>query len=219
MSRRMTIEERIEKRRGRMLGHFGNGVVWAPKHVLRMEPARAREIYTLGRTWEFLRRALPLNQRVYVYETEPVRAITGAVMFSEAVATPRGEILAAVRKFSNKRIDSPGPKAKRLLEAFAKSHETVWAHHVVCIAMLGRPIRAGEEDARGLWLDVPANPIEQPSVSFREHDCFFRMLDEFRDDSASFWIWDDPAEVAAKYAEIRAERSWAIRAGEKGGAR
>ena len=203
MSRRMTIEERIEKRRGRMLGHFGNGAVWTPKHVLRMEPERAREIWTIGRTWEFLRRALPLHERVYVYETGRVRALTGVLMFSEAVATPRCDILAAVRKFSNKRIDSPGPKAKRLLEAFAKSHETVWAHHVVCFAMFRRPVRAGEEDARGLWLDVPANPIEQPTVSFRETDVFFRLLDEFREDP-DFWIWDDPAKPAAMYAEIRA---------------
>ena len=206
MRKRMTIEERIEKRRGKLLGHFGNGLVWTPR-VLRIDPEWARQIYCLKKTWEFRRAAQPLN-RVYLLETAPANAITGFVLFDEAVGMPRGDILQGVKRFSNARIDSPGRNAKKFLEKYAKAHETVWAHHIVLVAMFEHPVMAGADDGRGLWMDVPANPIEGPSVSFREREGFFRLMEDLRDGRHDFWRWDDPTVASAKYAEMRAGFGW-----------
>lgn len=206
MRKRMTIEERIEKRRGKLLGHFGTGLVWTPR-VLRIDPEWARQIYCLGKTWEFRRAAQPLN-RVYLLETAPANAITGFVLFDEAVGRPRGDILQGVKRFSNARIDSPGRNAKKFLEKYAKAHETVWAHHIVLVAMFEHPVMAGADDGRGLWMDIPANPIEGPSVSFKEERGFFRLMEDLHDGRHEFWRWDDPAAASAKYAEIRAGFGW-----------
>ncbi len=206
MRRRMTIEERIEKRRGKLLGHFGTGLVWTPR-VLRIDPWWARQIYCLEKTWEFRRAAQPLN-RVYLLETAPANAITGFVFFDEAVGRPRCDILQGVKRFSNARIDSPGRNAKKFLEKYAKAHETVWAHHIVLVAMFEHPVMAGADDGRGLWMDIPANPIEGPSVSFKEEGGFFRLMEDLHDGRHEFWRWDDPAAASAKYAEIRAGFGW-----------
>ena len=216
MRKRMTIEERIEKRRGKILGHFGTGLVWSPR-VLRIDPEWARQIDCLGKTWEFRRAALPLD-RVYLLETAPVNAITGFVLFDEAVGRPRCDILQLVKRLSNARIDSPGRNAKTFLEKYAKAHETVWAHHIVRVAMFEHPVMAGADDGRGLWLDVPANPIEGPSVSFQEKDGFFRLMDELSEGRHDFWRWHDPADASAKYAEIRAGFGWGGMDTKKGGA-
>lgn len=201
MSKRMTIEERIEKRRGKMLGHFGTGLVWTPR-VLRIDPWWARQIYCLGKTWEFRRAALPLRN-VYLLERAPMNAITGVVLFDEAVGAPRCDILQRVKRLSNARVDSPGKNAKVFLEKYAKAHETVWAHHILLVAMFEHPVMADADDGRGLWMDVPANPLEGPSVSFKEKEGFFRLMEELRVGRNEFWRWDDPADASAKYAEIR----------------
>ena len=205
MRRRMTIEERIEKRRGKLLGHFGNGLVWTPR-VLRIDPKWARQIYCLEKTWEFRRAALPLGL-VYLLETAPVNAITGLVFFDEAVGAPRCDILQRVKRLSS-RLDSPGRAAAKFLEEYAKGHDYVWAHHVICVAMFRRPVAAGADDGRGLWADIPANPLERPSVSFREKGCFARLMDGLGKGREEFWRWDGKEEAAAKYAEIRAEPGW-----------
>ena len=206
MRRRMTIEERIEKRRGKLLGHFGTGLVWTPR-VLRIAPEWARQIYCLGKTWEFRRAAQPLGH-VYLLETAPVNAITGIVSFDEAVGSPRCDILQRVKRLSNARVDSPGRNAKGFLEKYAKGHETVWAHHIILVAMFEHPVMVGADDGRGLWMDVPANPIEGPSVSFREREGFFRLMEDLRDGRHDFWRWDDPTVASAKYAEMRAGFGW-----------
>ena len=216
MRRRMTIEERIEKRRGKLLGHFGTGLVWTPR-VLRIAPEWARQIYCLGKTWEFRRAAQPL-ERVYLLETAPVNAITGVVIFDEAVGSPRCDILQRVKRLSNARVDSPGRNAKGFLEKYAKGHETVWAHHIILVAMFEHPVMVGADDGRGLWMDVPVNPIEGPSVSFREREGFVRLMEDLRDGRHDFWRWDDPAAASAKYAEIRAGFGRGGMDAEKGGA-
>ena len=205
MRRRMTIEEKIEKRRGKLLGHFGNGLVWTPR-VLRIDPEWARQIYCLKKTWEFRRAALPLGP-VYLLETEPVNAVTGVVCFDEAVGAPRCDILQRIKRLSS-RADSPGMKAKRFLEKYAKAHETVWAHHIVLSAMFERPVMVGVDDGRGLWMDLPANALERPTVSFREKEGFRRLMEDLSDGRHEFWRWDDPAVASAKYAEIRAGFGW-----------
>ena len=205
MRRRMTIEEKIEKRRGKLLGHFGNGLVWTPR-VLRIDPEWARQIYCLKKTWEFRRAALPLGP-VYLLETEPVNAVTGVVCFDEAVGAPRCDILQRIKRLSS-RADSPGMKAKRFLEKYAKAHETVWAHHIVLVAMFGHPVMVGVDDGRGLWMDLPANALERPTVSFREKEGFRRLMEDLSDGRHEFWRWDDPAVASAKYAEIRAGFGW-----------
>ena len=205
MRRRMTIEERIEKRRGKLLGHFGNGLVWAPR-VLRIDPEWARQIYCLGKTWEFRRKALPLHT-VYLLETAPVNALTGVVLCDEAGGAPRCDILQRWERLAT-RIDSPGRAAAKFLEKYAKAHETVWAHHIVLSAMFERPVMVGVDDGRGLWMDIPANPLEGISVSFREKEGFRRLMEDLSDGRHEVWRWDDPAAASAKYAEIRASFGW-----------
>ena len=121
---------------------------------------------------------------------------------------PRCDILKGVKLLSNARIDSPGMKAKQFLEKYAKAHETVWAHHILRVAMFEHPVMAGADDGRGLWMDIPANPIEGPSVSFKEEKGFLRLMEDLRDGRHEFWRWDDPAAASAKYAEIRAGFGW-----------
>ena len=199
-----------------MLGHFGTWLVWTPR-VLRIDPEWARQIYCLEKTWEFRKAAQPLRT-VYLLETAPVNAITGVVMFDEAVGAPRSDILQGVKRFSNARVDSPGKNAKGFLEKYAKAHDTVWAHHIALAAMFEHPVMAGADDGGGIWLDIPANPIEGPSVSFREREGFFRLMEDLRDRRHEFWRWDDPAAASAKYAEIRAGFGRGGMDAEKGGA-
>lgn len=53
--------------------------------VLAIKPKYAKAIYEGRKNWEFRKAPPPLFKWIYVYESAPVSAVTGMVMFSESV--------------------------------------------------------------------------------------------------------------------------------------
>ncbi|MBR4523770.1 MAG: hypothetical protein IKO64_06020 [Kiritimatiellae bacterium] len=53
--------------------------------VMAIKPKYAKAIYEGRKNWEFRKTPPPLFKTVFLYETEPVSAVTGAVVFGEAV--------------------------------------------------------------------------------------------------------------------------------------
>lgn len=53
--------------------------------VMALKPKYARAIYEGRKNWEFRKAPPPLFHYIYIYESAPVSAITGKVIFSESV--------------------------------------------------------------------------------------------------------------------------------------
>ena len=53
--------------------------------VMALKPNYARAIYEGRKNWEFRKTPPPLFHYIYIYESAPVSAVTGHVMFSESV--------------------------------------------------------------------------------------------------------------------------------------
>lgn len=53
--------------------------------VMAIKPKYAKAIYEGRKNWEFRKNPPPLFKTIYLYESAPVSAITGAVVFGEAV--------------------------------------------------------------------------------------------------------------------------------------
>lgn len=53
--------------------------------VMALKPKYARAIYEGRKNWEFRKTPPPLFHYIYIYESAPVSAVTGKVMFSESV--------------------------------------------------------------------------------------------------------------------------------------
>ena len=53
--------------------------------VMALKPRYAKAIYDGKKNWEFRKVPPPLFRTIYIYESAPVSAITGTVIFSESV--------------------------------------------------------------------------------------------------------------------------------------
>ena len=53
---------------------------------MAIKPRYASAIYRGVKTWEFRKVPPPLFRMIYIYESAPISAVTGWVMFSEAVS-------------------------------------------------------------------------------------------------------------------------------------
>ncbi len=53
--------------------------------VMALKPKYAKAIYDGKKNWEFRKAPPPLYQWIYIYESAPVSAVTGRVMFTESV--------------------------------------------------------------------------------------------------------------------------------------
>lgn len=53
--------------------------------LMSIHPEYAEKIYSWKKTWEFRKNPPPLFQVVYLYETAPVSAITGLVVFTAGI--------------------------------------------------------------------------------------------------------------------------------------
>lgn len=53
--------------------------------VMALKPKYAKAIYEGRKNWEFRKTPPPLFQWIYIYESAPVSAVTGKVIFSESV--------------------------------------------------------------------------------------------------------------------------------------
>lgn len=54
--------------------------------VMALKPKYARAIYEGRKNWEFRKTPPPLFHYIHIYESAPVSAVTGQVMFSESVS-------------------------------------------------------------------------------------------------------------------------------------
>ena len=53
--------------------------------VLAIKPEYAKKIYEGKKYWEFRKKAPPLYEEMFIYESAPVSAITGAISFRTAI--------------------------------------------------------------------------------------------------------------------------------------
>lgn len=101
---------------------------------LALKPRWAREIYAGEKRWEFRLRPLPLQVPMAVYESAPVKQITGAVVFDAIVAAPLDGIftmISSLRASGDVRFlsSSGGSVTYKELADYA-GKRTIFAHHV-----------------------------------------------------------------------------------------
>ena len=101
---------------------------------LALKPRWAREIYLGEKHWEFRLRPLPLHVPMAVYESAPVKQLTGVVVFDAIVAAPLDGMLgliAALRSSGNETFFNSyvGSVSRKMLVDYAGSR-TIFAHHV-----------------------------------------------------------------------------------------
>ncbi|MBR0196635.1 MAG: hypothetical protein IJQ34_00700 [Kiritimatiellae bacterium] len=53
--------------------------------VLAIKPEYAKKIYEGKKNWEFRKKAPPIYEEIFIYESAPVSAITGKIVFSTAI--------------------------------------------------------------------------------------------------------------------------------------
>ncbi len=107
---------------------------------LALKPRWAREIYLGEKYWEFRLRPLPLQVPMAVYESAPVKQLTGVVVFDAIVAGPLDGMLgliASLRSSGNETFVNSwvGSVSRKMLVDYAGSH-TIFAHHVRTSASL-----------------------------------------------------------------------------------
>ncbi len=66
--------------------------------VMALKPKYAKAIYEWRKNWEFRKAPPPLYKWIYIYESAPVSAVTGKVMFSESVTGIPIAVMDIVRK-------------------------------------------------------------------------------------------------------------------------
>ena len=84
--------------------------------VMAIKPKYAQAIYEGRKNWEFRKVPPPLFKTIYLYESAPVSAITGAVAFSEAVTGVPQAVLEIVKRNGCFTKNLPGISARDLVE-------------------------------------------------------------------------------------------------------
>ena len=112
--------------------------------VMAIKPKYAKAIYEGKKTWEFRKNPPPLNTVIGIYESAPVSAITGCVVFDAMVKGPAHvayEIASSNRCYS---INKSGIQPKDLAAYLAGSKDKqVCALHVFEFKRFDTPQKLG----------------------------------------------------------------------------
>ena len=119
-----------------MTGLLGNG---APV-IMAIKPKYANLIYDGMKQWEFRKAPPPLMRVVYVYESEPVSAITGTLFFRSKVEGIVDDVWETVTrgKVFTKNLTGIGLDA---LKAYVGNSPTVAALRVAGASRMEKPVK------------------------------------------------------------------------------
>ena len=119
-----------------MTGLFGNG---APV-IMAIKPKFANLIYEGKKQWEFRKVPPPLMRVVYVYESEPVSAITGTLFFRSKVEGIVDDVWETVTRGKVFARNGTGIGLETL-KAYVGNNPTVAALRVACPERMDKPVK------------------------------------------------------------------------------
>lgn len=116
------------------MNHFDAPVIMAIK------PRFAKMIYDGKKQWEFRKAPPPLMRLVYVYESAPVSAITGTLIFRSKVEGIVNDVWETVTRGKVFTLNGTGIGLAELKDYVGK-HQTVAALRVSCPERMEKPVK------------------------------------------------------------------------------
>jgi predicted transcriptional regulator len=101
---------------------------------MSIKPRWAKELYSGEKTVEFRKSSPPIGSLVFLYESAPVRAVTGAFLVSAVLSAEAGHVWAAMRPL--KSVWKPGSVKSADLFGYAGG-----AHGECCAILAAHPVR------------------------------------------------------------------------------
>lgn len=107
-------------------------------YIMSIKPKYAKAIYEGKKNWEFRKVPPPIGERIYIYESEPVSAVTGIVIFSLKIEGLFASVYTAIAGCKQYCSNKPGISVKEL-EEYAGG-KTVSALRVIDAVKFDRPV-------------------------------------------------------------------------------
>lgn len=101
--------------------------------ILSLHPKFAKSIYEDRKHWEFRTVPPPVGEMVYIYETDPVCQVTGAMAFSYAVSgepTYVWNVVKSLGHFHGAGYNKPGI-SREAFYAYAKGKKSITALRIL----------------------------------------------------------------------------------------
>ena len=149
------------------IGNNSKDLVFSPDCLL-MTPGEAADVRRKHLYWRFHHRPLPLNKSIYVFEDDPVHALTGIIYLGVCIGGPRWFCLDKVAKLS------PYPLFVKYMPKPARRPEDdeFYAHLIVRSRWYEDPVRPGNDEETGIHLlGWPTRPYDHLRIRFRDHAC------------------------------------------------
>lgn len=118
---------------------MGSHVIGDPV-IMAIKPKYAKMIYEGRKQWEFRKAPPPLMRVVYIYESAPVSAITGTLLFRSKVEGLVDDVWETVTKghVFSRNLTGIGLNA---LKAYVGRSPTVAALRVACPERMDKPVK------------------------------------------------------------------------------
>lgn len=107
-------------------------------YIMAIKPKYAKAIYEGKKNWEFRKVPPPILEPIYLYESAPVSAITGCVIFGIEIKTLPGSLYELVKACKGFSRNLPGITEKELTDYAGK--KKVSALRVIDHQKLEKPI-------------------------------------------------------------------------------
>ena len=108
--------------------------------IMAIKPRFAKMIYDGKKQWEFRKAPPPLMRLVYVYESAPVSAITGTLIFRSKVEGIVNDVWETVTRCKVFTLNGTGIGLEALKDYVGK-HQTVAALRVACPERMEQPVK------------------------------------------------------------------------------
>lgn len=133
---------------------------YTPILVLAIKPAYAKAIYEGRKNWEFRKAPPPLYKEMFVYESAPVSAITGVIVFAESVTGCPLAVMDMVRTNKCFTKNLPGLSLEAL-ETYA-GKKLVTALRVIRSKQFDKPVPFGSKPPQNWGRFYVKNVSEAP---------------------------------------------------------
>lgn len=107
-------------------------------YIMALKPKYAKAIYEGKKNWEFRKHPPPLLKQVWIYESAPVSAVTGSVVFGVEMRSFASAVWDLVKNCELFTKNLPGITRKELFDYAAGKH--VSALRVVDLQRLEEPV-------------------------------------------------------------------------------
>ena len=108
--------------------------------IMAIKPRFAKMIYEGKKQWEFRKVPPPLMRLVYVYESAPVSAITGTLIFRSKVEGIVDDVWETVTRGKVFTLNGTGIGLAELKD-YVWKHQTVAALRVACPERIEKPVK------------------------------------------------------------------------------